>query len=75
MIPMVVYAPDELRYRALDATGDEVLRLRAAPRRITVDGAAIANGPARPDASSWTFDAAAGVLRVHRAGGREVIVR
>ena len=75
VVTTIAYTPGDVRYRTFDATGDDVLRLRAAPRAVTVDGAAVASGPARPDVSSWTFDASASVLRVHRAGGREVVVR
>jgi hypothetical protein len=75
VVTTIAYTPGDVRYRAFDAIGDDVLCLRAAPRAITVDGAAIPSGPGRPGVSSWTFDASAGVLRVHRAGGREVVVR
>ena len=81
VVPEVAYAPGEVRYRSADADGDEVLRL--APgfefRQVAIDGA-----PARslagaaivpPGASSWNYDAATRVLRVHRRGGHEVVVR
>jgi len=80
-VPEVAYAPGEVRYRSADADGDEVLRL--APgfelRQVAIDGAP-APGLAGaaivpPGASSWTYDAATRVLRVHRRGGHEVVVR
>jgi hypothetical protein len=79
VVPEVAYAPGEVRYRAFDADGDDVLRLRAAPRQVTIDGApapSLAGAAAvGPGASSWSYDAATGVLHVHRGGGRQVVVR
>jgi len=69
----VDYSPGRLRYETFDPAGAETLRLSFVPRKVIGDGRALARatGDAAP---GWSFDEAAGVLRVRRAGARSVVI-
>jgi hypothetical protein len=69
VVAEVAYEPANVRYRAFDDAGEEVLRLSFVPKEVTADGAAL--GPAAAGAG-FTFDPRTGVLRVRRAGARTV---
>ncbi|MDD5656521.1 MAG: hypothetical protein PHF00_04615 [Elusimicrobia bacterium] len=71
VIRSVSYGKGELGYEAAGASGDEVMRLSFAPKKVTVDGKILSR---RKDlaAPGWTFDKPAGVLRIRRENGRAV---
>jgi hypothetical protein len=71
VVPEVAYGPGSVRYRAFDASGEEVLRLSFRPASVVADGAALAPAPSGP---GFSFDPRTGVLRVRRAGARQVEV-
>jgi hypothetical protein len=72
----VTYAPPEIRYRTFAQYGDDVLRLAGRSRPPTVlIGGVIISRPPESDGSGVVYDAATGILRIHRDGGREVVVR
>jgi hypothetical protein len=73
VVPEVAYEPGRVRYRALDPSGEEVLRLSFEPRSVSVDGQPL--GRLEKDGETgWSLDPETGVLRVRRAGGRRVTI-
>jgi len=71
VVPEVAYAPGQVRYRAFDDAGEEVLRLSFVPRSITADGKVLIQASSGP---GWTLDQKTGVLRVRRTGARTVTI-
>jgi hypothetical protein len=69
----VDYERGRVRYRTFDPTGEEVLRLSFEPARATADGQPLARAEGGGEAG-WRFDPGTGVLRVRRAGAREVVI-
>lgn len=71
IVPDVTYAPGSVRYRAFDDTGEEVLRLSFRPESVTGDGVAL---PPVASGAGSSFDPGTGVLRVRRAGARQIVI-
>jgi len=69
VVTLAAYQSGEVSYAlaAADGDGDEVLRLAFAPAEVRADGAAV-DPLAAPPATSYVWDAATGVLRIHRSG-------
>ena len=75
VVTQAAYAPGEVSYAlaAADGDGDEVLRLAFTLGEVRADGVAV-DPLAAPPTTSYAWDAAGGVLRIHRAGARQVRV-
>ncbi len=65
----VTYAPPEIRYRTFAQYGDDVLRLagRSRPPTVFIDGVIISRPP-ESRRFGVVYDAATGILRIHRDG-------
>jgi hypothetical protein len=71
IVPEVSYASGEVRYRAFDESGEEVLRLASTPTSVVAERTPL---PRTAEGAGWTYDATRGVLRVRRAGARTVTI-
>jgi len=71
VVTEVAYEPRAVRYRTVDASGEEVLRLALTPKAVTADGEALPRASGTP---GWSFDPKTGVLRVRRSAARQVSV-
>ncbi len=71
VVPAVDYSPGRIRYRVFEGRGEDVLRVTFAPAAVQLDGKSVKETPTGP---GWTYDAAAGVLRIRREGATTVSV-
>ena len=71
VVQSISYLPGEINYRTFDGNATEVLRINFTPQTVTADGVVLVQR-SDPSQAGWTFDAAQGVLRIHREGGNAV---
>lgn len=66
VVQAIEYRPDRVSYRTFDPEGEEVLRLAFAPKAVTANGKPL---------TGWTFDRKTAVLRLRRAGAKQVEIQ
>jgi hypothetical protein len=73
VVRSVSYVPGAIGYTTFDAAATEVLRVAGTPGQVLANGVAL---PRRDDLAQpgWTFDAAAGVLRVRHDTATQIEV-
>jgi hypothetical protein len=70
VVTHIAYGKDSIAYSTFDDSGDDVLRLDFVPTRLSADGHPLEH--AQGSESSYAFDAATHVLRIHRVHARHI---
>jgi len=75
VVTRIVYEPNVVSYSLFDPSSEDVLRLTARPRRVTVNGKPLDEVPSPPGVG-WTWEplARGGMLRLRHNEGRTVRV-
>jgi hypothetical protein len=74
VVTRIEYGQGSVRYSTFDADAQDVLRLDFRPRIVRAGGRAL-RPVCDPSAEGYCYNAATGVLRIHRRGGAEVDIR